>query len=401
MDPIQVFLAIVFFWTIIAVIWQFKIKNKKVRVYPLVIIGSSDSFKRAIYGISKKWRRLWSLSARISDAIFPLLIVVASVYFVVNLLFLFLGRLTWLGELPIGSQFVVVVPFVTISVDKIFVMILIAFAIAVFPHEVFHGAVAVSEGFQIENSGLIFAIGAFGGFVEIDAEDRIREVYDEVEKNNVIDVKQKEFLRKFRRVVAAGLLANLILLGVFMGTLMMLQSSGAIEEYGVEIVGLDPNGNAVESGLKVGDIIYKINGSRIKNIDHFLEAVGSSKPGDLLIIEVIRNNSHIVINVVVGEKSKKAYIGVSVRQYVRSSILPSDELAFDVYVFLKLNIMIEIIIIMLNALPGLFLDGANWLQTTLILRFGKKGIRLGFIINIIFTVILVLNFIAPTLLQLL
>jgi len=61
------------------------------------------------------------------------------------------------------------------------------------------------------------------------------------------------------------------------------------------------NTPASKAGLKQGDIIVKINGEAIKNVNQLRNIVASTSPGTSLALEVIRDNARKTVNAVVEE----------------------------------------------------------------------------------------------------
>jgi len=70
---------------------------------------------------------------------------------------------------------------------------------------------------------------------------------------------------------------------------------------GMRINNLDPLGPAWQAGLKELDIITKIDGKSIFNIQHTLELIGNTKPGTVIDFELIRDNEKLTIAVTVME----------------------------------------------------------------------------------------------------
>ena len=70
---------------------------------------------------------------------------------------------------------------------------------------------------------------------------------------------------------------------------------------GMRINNLDPLGPAWQAGLQNQDIIVKIDGQPILNIQHTLELIGNTKPGTVIDFELIRNNRKLTIAVTVME----------------------------------------------------------------------------------------------------
>ncbi len=60
---------------------------------------------------------------------------------------------------------------------------------------------------------------------------------------------------------------------------------------GVYVNGLTDGGAAAEAGIKEGDIIKSINGNPIKSSPELQEQVGRYRPGDKIMVTVMRNNS--------------------------------------------------------------------------------------------------------------
>ena len=71
---------------------------------------------------------------------------------------------------------------------------------------------------------------------------------------------------------------------------------------GVYVNGLTKNGAAESSGIKIGDIITKINGVDIKTTPELQEQVGRYKPGDKLLVTVLRDDKEEKLNVVLRNK---------------------------------------------------------------------------------------------------
>lgn len=61
---------------------------------------------------------------------------------------------------------------------------------------------------------------------------------------------------------------------------------------GVYISDLSPKGAAMDAGLKKGDIIVNAGGKTVQKTAELLEIIGSRRPGDKLLIEVVRNGKH-------------------------------------------------------------------------------------------------------------
>lgn len=70
---------------------------------------------------------------------------------------------------------------------------------------------------------------------------------------------------------------------------------------GMRINNLDPLGPAWQAGLQNLDIITKIDGQPVSNIQQTLELIGNTKPGTVMDFELIRNNEKLTFAVTVME----------------------------------------------------------------------------------------------------
>lgn len=64
---------------------------------------------------------------------------------------------------------------------------------------------------------------------------------------------------------------------------------------------ITPNSPAEKAGLKVGDVLFKINNKKIESMQQGLDMVAESKPGTTLLIAVYRNSKLLELPVVIGE----------------------------------------------------------------------------------------------------
>ena len=71
---------------------------------------------------------------------------------------------------------------------------------------------------------------------------------------------------------------------------------------GVYVNGLNSGGAAEEAGIKIGDIITKIEGAVIKNVPELQEQVGKFRPGDKINVCLLRENKEIVLPVTLKNK---------------------------------------------------------------------------------------------------
>jgi len=225
---------------------------------------------------------------------------------------------------------------------------LIGLIVVMVVHELSHGVVARAEDLPLKSVGLVLFFVIPGAFVEPD-EDELR----------------KAPLIKRLRVYAAGSMANIV---TALLALMLLNYASAplLQHAGVEVVQFDPRGPAINY-LQEGDIIIGINGEQIKTVEDFLNFMNTTKPGQLITLEVLRNGKKITVKIPLRENPNnpgKGYLGVYPSQHVASTIghegivLP---LAFALYWIYILNLGIGL----MNLFPLIPLDGGRMLDETL------------------------------------
>lgn len=77
---------------------------------------------------------------------------------------------------------------------------------------------------------------------------------------------------------------------------------GLPEKQGALVSGILKNSPAQKAGIKEGDIIISIDGTKIKTVRDVLSVVGAKKPGDTVTVTVFRDKKGTIIPVVVGER---------------------------------------------------------------------------------------------------
>jgi serine protease Do len=72
---------------------------------------------------------------------------------------------------------------------------------------------------------------------------------------------------------------------------------------GIAIAEVVPRAAGATAGLKKGDVITKVNGKSVKRREQVIELVGSHDPGDVVSIEVIRDERSFSYQVTLGHRS--------------------------------------------------------------------------------------------------
>jgi S1-C subfamily serine protease len=71
---------------------------------------------------------------------------------------------------------------------------------------------------------------------------------------------------------------------------------------GIHVTKIDENGPAYRGGLRVGDIIKKVNGKEVKSMADLRENICCSKPGDKCELDIIRDSKSMKINFSLGTR---------------------------------------------------------------------------------------------------
>jgi serine protease Do len=77
------------------------------------------------------------------------------------------------------------------------------------------------------------------------------------------------------------------------------------------VAGVEKNGPADKGGLEPGDVIIKFDGKSIVTSGDLPRAVGATKPGKIVAIEVIRKGSNKTLSVGIGEMPNEAVAEVA------------------------------------------------------------------------------------------
>ncbi|HZY69845.1 MAG TPA: site-2 protease family protein [Thermoplasmata archaeon] len=140
---------------------------------------------------------------------------------------------------------------------------LVALVVGIVLHELFHGVIARSQNVGVKSVGILWCVIPVGAFVEQDEEEMTHAPR-----------------RRRDRIAAAGVLANFVLAGLFLGaTALVLTTSIAPNANGVGISYVVPGAPAANATLVAGDIITSINGTPTANDAQLLNVLDASHAG--------------------------------------------------------------------------------------------------------------------------
>ncbi|MDF2448765.1 MAG: degQ [Bacteroidota bacterium] len=134
---------------------------------------------------------------------------------------------------------------------------------------------------------------------------------------------------------------------------------------GVYINGLTQNGAGEEAGIKIGDVVTKIENVSVRSTSELLEQVGKFRPSDKINVTLVRNEKEMIIPVVL--KNKENSLGIIKKpEVVRTAVnsLGAEFEELNVEELTKFNIQGGVKIA--RMLPG---------------KLANAGIKEGFIIT--------------------
>jgi Do/DeqQ family serine protease len=96
---------------------------------------------------------------------------------------------------------------------------------------------------------------------------------------------------------------------------------------GVFVNGLNEGGAGEDAGIKIGDVITKIEGNVIKNVSELQEQVGKYRPGDKVNVTLIREEKEMIVPVIL--KNKDGDIGIVKKEVKETTSINSLGASFE------------------------------------------------------------------------
>jgi membrane-associated protease RseP (regulator of RpoE activity) len=351
-------------WIIISVAWWgFRAERFGVSGLPFYLLYRTTRLNNWIERISaispNAWRTIWNLG---------IVTGVGSMVYIFYQLLLNLMNLFVRSQQAVSVQPIVPVPGVFVSFET-FPYLVLALSVVVASHELSHGIASLADRVPLKAAGLFFAHVLMGGFVEPDEETLDR-------AKNVTKL----------RIFAAGSTTNIIL-GVF--CILLLSNFPAtiapfynVVSAGVQIGSLPQNLPAYSSGLKAGDVVTSINGTKISSIADLRNAMLGVTPGQKIVLGT-QNGSYAIKTGADPSNSSHAVIGISgLTDYIAYvPKLPFLSSGFpDVLQHAEYWLSVVLVsVALINMLPMYPFDGDKFLDAVLNL-FNiprAKGIRTG------------------------
>lgn len=323
------------------------LKRFGVRVEPLFLMKDSPRLRGLLDALSTKNKGMWVVLLHASVVISAGLMAY-SLYFLINNIPRFFIRRGY------PAAVVPLLPGITVRVYWL-PYIIISALVAVLSHELAHGVAARIHRIPIKSAGVFVVFVLPGGFVEPDEEKF-----------------EESPLLKRLHVLSAGPSANLVV-----GALAMLLLTACFASpSGVFITEVARGGPAAAAGLGRWDIIYSVNGTRVRDAYSFYQCVGSASPGEKLLLETSRGE----VVVTVCNRSGRAYIGVS-RYYTyyptRFGLWP--QASIHLYLSLYWIFILSLSAAIFNMLPLYPFDGERFLYYVVgaLVKRGGRWVRIA------------------------
>ena len=242
-----------------------KLKEKGISIHPFVILidlGKGPKLKRLA-----RAGRIKTLVLIIGAVNFA--VILALFYWILIPSVISLIKSLFAVPTEVTSPFIPVIPGVTVSLHA-FLYLLLAAAIGIALHEIFHALAAYLEGLEVEawGAGLLFIFPL--AYVRLD-EERLTQAS----------------LRSKVRIFSAGILANTLL---FLLAIACIQPVVAQINTAVVVIGLseDQNAPAVRAGLPTPCILTSINDTPIRSINDLREVLSRYKyENTTLILQIV------------------------------------------------------------------------------------------------------------------
>jgi len=80
---------------------------------------------------------------------------------------------------------------------------------------------------------------------------------------------------------------------------------GADHPEGCRLERVDENGPAFKAGIRIGDVVTKMNGRQITDSSTFLDQVSQASPGDELTLEIKRDDQDMSLSLTVEARARR------------------------------------------------------------------------------------------------
>jgi membrane-associated protease RseP (regulator of RpoE activity) len=331
------------FWATLFILYKvFKLERYNVEIKPyLVLLWKTEKLNVFIFKVANYARRFWKVLFTIG-----VFLGIGEALFTLN--FFISNIISYYSRMGEVQPILPLIPGITISFNSLPYFI-ISVVLVFFFHEFAHGIAAFTENVNIKSVGILLAMFLGGGFVELD-------------ENEMNSAKVLSKLRILASGSAANLITGIIALSIIANFSFFISPfygppSGVVV---VEVVDGSP---AQFYGVKVGDVILRINGIKINNSLSFSNILSSIPANSNVTLTTLRGDI-CMIGGAHPSNASKVFLGVRVFNYYPSSIplLSSPLLPYYYYNFLNWFEVISLSAAFINMLPIPFFDGGRFFE---------------------------------------
>lgn len=337
------------FWVIVTLVYRLlNLKKYGFSFKPFLLIAKSRRVAEKLQAVGSANSRAWKVVSSIGVIVSGGLTIFTFYFLATNLL----ARVAR----PSQPSLYVIVPGITIGWEVV-PYFLVAAAITITIHEVFHAITFGSERVPIKSFGFFLAAILPGGFVEADEEA----------------FKKSKPLSKMR-VYASGSFSNFLffLLAIALSALTISSSPQGV------LVLDTKEGYPAHGVLKSWDVIVAIDSYEIRNISDLNAVLSTTVPGTEINVTILRDGELTVLRLKTTAhpvNSSRSYLGIGISDYHPSTI---PWLRGQAYLHWRSTLdwlaVLSISVAMINMLPIPFLDGSGFVKALLEgpLRDNKK-----------------------------
>ena len=128
------------------------------------------------------------------------------------------------------------------------------------------------------------------------------------------------------RIKSFGALLLALMAILALSTQVLAQDNEVDDEPGVLVVSVVSGGPAALGGLARGDIILAINGEEVDGTDKLVEALLNMEPGDVLKLQALHGDEVRELEVELGERDGRAFLGIQPYRETPAVEMPMMEL---------------------------------------------------------------------------
>lgn len=250
----------------------------------------------------------------------------------------------------------------------------IAIAVLMFVHELSHGIVARTEGFEINSVGWIILGIIPGAFVEPKGENMLPGDDNDVSESNTIweggDWKSR------LKVLCAGSFANYLTAGIFL--LLMAGTAFGVSSYATQDTS-NLNYQAFESypafeaGMTEGEI-YSINGVDVETVEDVREVLANVAPGEEVVL--VTSEGEFTVETTEMEGFDNGYLGIGFSNVEWKESWQPFQPALQWFASLLYVVaIINLFVGLFNMLPFKPLDGGLTVETLITEFWGEEKVR--------------------------